>query len=91
MKADRQKLAPWGLFGGKDGFIGQVVVNPDTADAAVIDSKKSNMLLSAGGVLSCRTPGAGGYGDPSKRDRNLIIRDLEQGFITPQCAKKITV
>ena len=39
-------------------------------------------------VLSCRTPGAGGYGDPSKRDRNLIIRDLEQGFITPQCAKK---
>ena len=86
VKADRQKLPPWGVFGGHDGTPGQIVVNPDSGDPVVLDSKKSNTILPPGTVLCCRTPGSGGYGDPKLRNKELIRHDLEQGMITKNCA-----
>ncbi|MGI6169689.1 MAG: hydantoinase B/oxoprolinase family protein [Christensenellales bacterium] len=86
IKADRQKLPPWGLAGGKEGTMGQVILNPGTESETVLDSKKSNTILPAGSVLCCMSPGAGGYGDPLKRDKALIFRDLEQGMISKESA-----
>jgi len=88
VKADRQKLPPWGLQGGREGTPGQIVVNPDSENPVVLDSKKSNTLLPPGTILSCRTPGSGGYGDPSLRERAFIVHDLEQGMITRNTAKR---
>ena len=85
-KADRQKIPPYGLFGGKAGAPGIIIKYPDTDRATVIDSKKSNNVLESGHVLRCSMPGAGGYGDPMERDKALIVHDLEEGYISVESA-----
>lgn len=86
VKADRQKIAPWGLEGGKTGTPGQIVINPESDNPIILDSKKSNTVLLPGTVLSCRTPGSGGYGKAKERNRDLIVQDLEQGMISRESA-----
>lgn len=73
----RQTTAPWGLFGGKEGAKGSVVISREAADSKSRGPKE----LGPGDVLSILTPGAGGYGDPLERDRQLVARDLRQGRI----------
>lgn len=86
VKADRQKTPPWGLNGGKDGLPGVITINPGNSDAITVDSKQSDTPLVNGSVLRCQTPGAGGYGNPLERDRNLVINDLVQGYISKESA-----
>lgn len=86
IKADRQKVPPYGLFGGKPGLPGLITIYPDTDDARTVDSKKSGNLLKANGVLRCQMPGAGGYGNPLERSRELLIKDLEEGYVSPESA-----
>lgn len=86
IKADRQKVPPYGLFGGKPGLPGLITIYPDTEEARTVDSKKSGNLLKANGVLRCQMPGAGGYGNPLERSRELLIQDLEEGYVSPESA-----
>ena len=74
----RQKTAPWGLFGGKEGGRGSVVISRQAADG----KKRGPKELGPADVLSILTPGAGGYGDPRERDRTLVARDLSEGRIS---------
>jgi N-methylhydantoinase B len=46
------------------------------------------MRIEEGDILIIHTPGGGGYGDPKKRDRKLVLRDVENGFVSPESAKK---
>lgn len=88
IKADRQKVPPYGLFGGKPGLPGLITIYPDTDEARTVDSKKSGNLLKANGVLRCQMPGAGGYGNPLERSRELLIKDLEEGYVSPESARR---
>ncbi|HZQ07081.1 MAG TPA: hydantoinase B/oxoprolinase family protein, partial [Anaerolineae bacterium] len=83
---DRQRFAPFGLFGGKDGAKGQFVLNPDTPQERIAKSKGLD-TLNAGDVVSLRLPGAGGYGDPRERDAEAVRRDVRDGKITPESAQ----
>jgi N-methylhydantoinase B len=77
-------VPPWGLAGGLPGGQGKLVVHRHTADAAERQS-----LLRPGESLSVITPGAGGYGDPRQRPRELVRRDLREGKISPHMAKEV--
>ena len=88
IKADRQKVPPYGLFGCKPGLPGLITIYPDTDEARTVDSKKSGNLLKANGVLRCQMPGAGGYGNPLERSRELLIKDLEEGYVSPESAMR---
>ena len=88
IKADRQKVPPYGLFGGKPGLPGLITIYPDTDEARTVDSKKSGNLLKANGILRCQMPGAGGYGNPLERSRELLIRDLEEGYVSSESAMR---
>ncbi|HEX9921824.1 MAG TPA: hydantoinase B/oxoprolinase family protein [Anaerolineae bacterium] len=83
---DRQKFAPFGLFGGKPGSKGQFVLNPDTAEAQVLKSKGLD-YLKAGDLVSLRLPGAGGYGDPLARDRVALLADVRDGKVSLDSAR----
>lgn len=88
--ADRQKLPPWGLCGGKEGEMGRFVINPGTEKEVVLKSGKvSEVMLATGDVLSAQTPGSGGYGDPLKREAELILQDVIEEKVSPEIAQKI--
>jgi N-methylhydantoinase B len=48
---------------------------------------KTTRELAPGTVVSLRTPGGGGYGDPADRDPAAIERDLLFGKLTPAAAR----
>jgi len=85
--ADRQTHAPYGLLGGESGATGAVYRFDADADgeddgAGERLPGKSVHDLPPGTVVSIRTPGAGGYGDPADRDAARIARDLRLGKTT---------
>ena len=85
-QCDKFKIAPFGLFGGKEGATGRLILNPGTPEARDLASKTVNMTLKRGDVVSIWTQGGGGYGDPARRDKHAIARDLREGKITPAYA-----
>lgn len=76
--ATRQTTPPWGLFGGKEGGMGSVVIHRNSTDGKTRTDKE----LGPGDALSIVTPGAGGYGDPLERGRDLVEQDLREGKIS---------
>jgi len=45
--------------------------------------------LDAGDVISVRTPGGGGFGDPDDRDPAAVVRDLRLGKCSPESAREV--
>ena len=74
--------APEGLRGGKAGAAGALLVNGD----AVPD--KLPRILKTGDVMTLVIPGSGGMGPPGERDRAALARDLEDGIVTAQAARR---
>lgn len=83
---DRHKFQPYGMNGGGSGALAETVLNPD-GNAEPMSSKERRMLK-RGDVVSVRLAGAGGFGDVSERDRAAIERDISEGFITAEAARK---
>jgi N-methylhydantoinase B len=77
---DRFKFPAPGLFGGESGSLGTWVLLRD-GTAVNLPSKATAVPLRKNDVFSARTQGGGGFGDPSRRDRALIERDLREGKI----------
>lgn len=82
---DRHKFAPQGLFGGLPGSCGKFVLNPGIPGERVLASKGLDMLAE-GDVVSIRLPGAGGYGDPRRRERSAVAADLRDDKIGRESA-----
>jgi N-methylhydantoinase B len=84
--ADRHRIAPQGLFGGRPGTTGRFELNPETNHARPLRSKGLD-TLEAGDLVRLLLPGAGGYGDPRARDLDALDRDLRDGKVTPDAAE----
>jgi N-methylhydantoinase B len=84
---DRQKFAPFGLFGGKPGSKGHFVLNPGTAEERPLKSKGLD-YLKAGDVVSLRLPGAGGYGDPLERELSALLADVRDSKVSLDSARE---
>ena len=69
------------MNGGGSGRLGQTILNPDTADQRALHSK-GNYDLEDGDLVSWRTAGAGGSGDPFTRDPLAVLEDVLDGFVT---------
>lgn len=70
----------FGVLGGKAGAPGRV----ELGNAPVLT--KGRVVLADRQVLVIETPGGGGWGDPARRDRALIERDLRDGAVTAEGA-----
>ena len=82
---DRHRFAPQGLFGGGPGTVGRFVLNPGEPSERTLKSKGLDMLVQ-GDLVSLRLPGAGGYGDPRRRDLAAVLADLRDGKISTTSA-----
>lgn len=84
--ADRQTHRPYGLLGGTDGESGSAVrIDPDGGTERL--PQKSTHTLRPGTTVSIRTPGAGGYGDPTDRSKTAIERDLRTEKLSVEQAR----
>ena len=55
----------------------------------VSPSKFTNIVLTEGDEVLIASPVGGGYGDPRERDRNRVVEDVEQGFVSASAARDI--
>jgi N-methylhydantoinase B len=85
--SDRQKFAPQGVFGGKEGSRGSFVLNPGT-ERETRGRAKGVDTLKAGDLLSIRLPGSGGYGPPWERDPRAVAWDVKNGKISKESARE---
>ncbi len=82
--AERRRRAPFGIAGGGPGERGEDYINQE-GDWERIEAKSTHQLTT-GDVLSVRTPGGGGFGDPDDRALAAIDRDLREGKLTQEAA-----
>lgn len=87
---DHGRFGPQGVLGGGDGAVNSVTVFRDgVAHTPPHLSKEQDIPLKAGDRVRVGTPGGGGYGDPFKRDRALVRRDVELGYYTATEAERL--
>jgi len=84
---DRHKFAPYGLLGGKSGRLGSTTLNGGTKGEQALASK-GNYRLADNDVITWRTAGAGGYGNPLERDVEAVLRDVRAGFVSVEGARE---
>ncbi len=85
--ADRECWGPHGLFGGLPGEKAHYVLNPES-DSTELGSKVT-IQLAEDDIVSYRTCGGGGYGPPEDRNPDDVLRDVRDGRISPERARKI--
>ena len=52
-------------------------------------SKFTNVTLEPGDEVLIDSPGGGGYGDATLRDRALVEHDVRQGFVSEARAREL--
>jgi len=85
--SDRQKFAPQGLFGGKEGTKGEFILNPGTPKEQKQKSKGVTQIKKDD-ILSIRLPGSGGYGQPWERDPAFVRWDVLNGKVSLRSARE---
>ncbi len=85
--SERQRFAPYGLFGGRPGRLARTVINPDGPAPGVVHGKESRGFA-YGDVISFQQSGAGGYGDPLARDPARVLEDVLDEYVSPAAARE---
>jgi N-methylhydantoinase B len=85
--ADRHLFTPWAL-GGHDGAKGLHQRNPGSASTESLPSKGGPIEFDNGEILRAQTAGAGGFGDPARRDPKRLAADLADGKISEAAARR---
>jgi N-methylhydantoinase B len=84
---ERAKFPSSGMEGGSDGRKSRFVsINHNGDETDLPAAGRYDMTAGEGFFLD--KAGGGGYGDPKKRDPEAIRRDIAEGYVTPEGAKK---
>lgn len=88
LSAERQSVPAPGLEGGGRGEVGQFVLDPGSPHERILSAAEADVPLPPGSVLSIRTPGGGGYGQPERRTRALMEKDMREDRVSMLPAKR---
>jgi N-methylhydantoinase B len=83
--SERQRFAPYGLFGGEAGALARTVINPGPGEQVV--HGKASREFAYGDVVSFQQSGAGGYGDPLARDPARVLDDVRDDYVSREAAR----
>jgi N-methylhydantoinase B len=84
---DHFAFPPYGLFGGAEGESSALVLDPG-ADGERVMHQAAGVPLAADTVVSHRTAGGGGYGDPRERVPEAVAEDVRNQLLTPAAARE---
>ncbi len=87
LEGDGSKFPPPGLFRGKEGTPGAVLLKSGTVHEQVLPSKFPYRTADVGDRLCLIAPSGGGYGDPKERDPAAIREDILDGYVTEESAR----
>ena len=85
---DNVRFPCFGLNGGRAGQPGRFILNPGTPDEREVPPAGEGIPVRAGDLLTIQTGGGGGWGHPYDRDPADVLRDVQEGFVTPQSARR---
>ena len=85
----RSKFPPWALDGGREGSPNYCEIIRSADGTSERYAFASGVETAPGDVIRIVTGNGGGLGDPSKRDPELVRRDVRDGFVTPEQAGEI--
>jgi N-methylhydantoinase B len=87
--AERAVVPPHGLFGGLAAPAAEFRLELPDGTSRSLASKTPPVYLPRGTILHFRCAGGGGYGPTVDRPLELIQDDLDDGYVTPECARSI--
>ena len=85
---DRTRFTSWGVQGGGAGSLSYFLLNPGTdkeRDLGNLDF----LTIGPGDVIHVASGGAGGWGDPLKRNLALVQQDVNRGFVSKKSAEQL--
>jgi N-methylhydantoinase B len=84
---ERGKYPPFGVNGGKTAALNRFVYETDDGEMTPpLVTKISDIRIRQGQKVRLETPGGGGFGDPTTREPERVIRDVRLGYISREAA-----
>jgi N-methylhydantoinase B len=93
---DRARAGPPGLFGGKRGALFRGVLIREDGREEVVAGLNENgewypsfrtlWNLPPNSAIRLEEAGGGGYGNPLERNPELVLKDVTEGYVTPESA-----
>ncbi|MBI3069649.1 MAG: hydantoinase B/oxoprolinase family protein [Betaproteobacteria bacterium] len=87
LRSDRRQHPPYGLYGGHNGRPSSNEFDDGSGSWTVLPTKFTRPLRN-GQAFRHVTAGAGAYGDPLERDPQMVLRDVRNGKVTVEGARR---
>lgn len=88
VKSSNHHHGGWGAAGGGAPPTAQVMVDTGIGDPESLEFLETRELP-AGAVVEMRQPGGGGYGDVRNRAPELVTRDVRDGYVSREAARRL--
>ena len=87
LQVGRHDFPPWGVDGGLPGPGNKIFIHRNEKIEEI--RRISAEVLRKGDLISFRSSGGGGWGNPLERDPSLVLEDFRNDLITLEIAEKI--
>ena len=88
---DRWFVKPWGVNGGDPGARARKILEKADGSQTIVANKLEELVVEAGDQLHFITWGGGGWGDPLQRDAALVEKEVGQGLVSVEGARRYGV
>lgn len=87
--SERSYCPPWGLAGGKAAATGSISLKRKAGKKSEAFNKITGLKLGRDDLITFRTGGGGGYGNPLDRELARVAQDVEMGYVSAAQAQAI--
>lgn len=81
----KTRTRPWGLAGGRDAETNGFVLYPGTDHERAVSTHREP--VEPGDRVLVLSGGGGGHGDPRERDRERVVADVLEGYVSAEAAR----